>query len=89
MSAIKTGISIREDLAREADELAAELGLTRSQLFSLAVSELLERRESCRITERLDEAYGDGLEDDERELLDRSRDYHRDRLGGEWRPARD
>jgi predicted DNA-binding protein len=81
MPPIKTGISIPEDLARRADALAEELNVTRSQLFSRALSEFIERYENVRLLERLNEAYSEGPDEDESELLERAREYHRDRFG--------
>lgn len=54
---MKTAISIPDDLFQAADELANELGVTRSKLYASAVSEYLDRRRDERITELLDEVY--------------------------------
>ena len=54
---MKTAISIPDDLFQAADELANELGVTRSKLYATAVSDYLARRRDERITELLDEVY--------------------------------
>lgn len=81
MANVKTAVSINEDLAGEADALARELRITRSRLYGMALREFLKRHENRRLLERLNEAYADGLDDEERELLKRAKDYHRDRFG--------
>lgn len=54
---MKTAISIPDDLFQAADELAIELGVSRSKLYATAVAEYLDRRRDERITELLDEVY--------------------------------
>lgn len=54
---MKTAISIPDPVFREADELAAELGLSRSALYTEAVREYLAARSRARVTERLDSIY--------------------------------
>jgi metal-responsive CopG/Arc/MetJ family transcriptional regulator len=83
MATVKTGISIPEDLAREADALAKELNITRSQLFSRAVAEFVERHENRKLLERINEAYAEGLDEEERELLRRAGGYYRERFSGD------
>jgi hypothetical protein len=86
MSAIKTGVSIREDLAKKADILAEELEVSRSQLYAMALSEFIERHENRRLLERLNEAYGDEPSEEEEEFLERMRVYQGrliERLEGE------
>ena len=43
MKALRTTISIPEDIYRDAEEVAKRLGMTRSQLYSKAVSDFLNR----------------------------------------------
>jgi metal-responsive CopG/Arc/MetJ family transcriptional regulator len=78
--AIKARISINENLAREADRLAEELAVSRSQLYVMALAEFIERRESCKLRRQLDEVYADGLDEEEQHLLPRARDYRHQRL---------
>ena len=54
---MKTAISIPDDLFQAADELAKELGVTRSKLYATAVSDYLARRRDEHITALLDEVY--------------------------------
>jgi metal-responsive CopG/Arc/MetJ family transcriptional regulator len=83
MSAVKTGVSIRGDLAKQADDLAEELKVSRSRLYAMALSEFIERHKNRRLLERLNEVYADGPTDEEKELLERAKDYRRDRFGSE------
>ncbi|MYA59502.1 MAG: hypothetical protein F4X40_02935 [Chloroflexi bacterium] len=54
---MKTAISIPDDLFQAADELANELGVSRSKLYATAVSDYLARRRDEHITALLDEVY--------------------------------
>ncbi len=53
---MKTAISIPDELFREADELAARLGKSRSQMYREALTEYLSRRGAHDVTAALDEA---------------------------------
>ena len=52
--ALKTAISIPDELFAQADRLAARLGLSRSALYVRAVKEYLRHQEQASVTERLD-----------------------------------
>ena len=54
---MKTAISVPDDLFQAADELAKELGVTRSKLYATAVSDYLARRRDEHITSLLDDVY--------------------------------
>ena len=54
---MKTAVSVPDDLFRQAEEAARRLRVSRSKLFSTALSEFLQRQESNSITERLNEVY--------------------------------
>jgi metal-responsive CopG/Arc/MetJ family transcriptional regulator len=54
---MKTAISLPDDLFKLAEAAARRLRMSRSQLYAAALSEFLERRQSNRITERLNEIY--------------------------------
>lgn len=55
---MKTAISIPDPLFKAADQLAASLGISRSQLFQRALRLLLEKHEGADITAALDKVYG-------------------------------
>jgi metal-responsive CopG/Arc/MetJ family transcriptional regulator len=54
---MKTAISIPDKLFRSADSLAKRLGLSRSQLYSTAISEYLSKHQDRQVTERLNAIY--------------------------------
>lgn len=64
---MKTAISIPEKLFESAEQFARERGMSRSELYSVALRHYLGEHRGEMITERLDEIYGgksDGLEPD-------------------------
>ena len=66
-AAMKTAISIPDDVFEGAERVASALGLSRSELHATAVREFVERYRSADVTERLDRIYG---EDDSLSRLD-------------------
>ncbi len=55
---MKTAISVDDDLVREADRTAREIGVSRSRLFSLAMRNFLRNRRHEKIVEELNRVYG-------------------------------
>lgn len=66
---MKTAISIPDDVFEEAERLAAELGQSRSQLYSQAVREYVARHSADRVTSTLDAVYAGEEDDSELEFL--------------------
>ncbi|MCC6197956.1 MAG: ribbon-helix-helix domain-containing protein [Burkholderiales bacterium] len=60
---MRTAISIPEDVFRSAEELAERLGISRSELYSKAVSQLVAKHRDATVTARLNDVYGPGGED--------------------------
>jgi metal-responsive CopG/Arc/MetJ family transcriptional regulator len=56
---MKTAISIPDKVFHSADSLAKRLGLSRSQLYSTAISEYLSKHQGKQITERLNSIYSE------------------------------
>ena len=56
---MKTAISVPDKVFDSADELAQELGISRSELYSTAVAEYLAKHKAEDVTARLNEVYGD------------------------------
>lgn len=83
MTTIKTTISIEEKLFHRAEELAEELQLSWSQLVSLALSAFIERYETQKITDKLNEVYADGLTQEDEEILEAGRRMFLEILEGE------
>jgi predicted transcriptional regulator len=59
---MKTAISIPDGLFEAAERLAAQLGVSRSRLFQMAIAAFLEEHRQDRVTEALDGIYGSGGE---------------------------
>ena len=59
---MKTAISIPDRVFRSAEQLAARLGVSRSQLYSKALAALVDKHRDDLITSRLNEIYGPGAE---------------------------
>ena len=53
----------------EADQLAGDLGLSRSGLIADALRDYLKKRRQMRITDQLNQAYATGPTDAERRLV--------------------
>ena len=56
---MKTAISIPDKVFRSADALAKRLGISRSELYTTAVTELLTRNQGRQVTARLDAVYAE------------------------------
>ncbi len=56
---MKTAISIRDDIFEAAEQVALDLGISRSELYSKAVELFVARHAGEHVTERLNALYGD------------------------------
>jgi hypothetical protein len=56
---MKTAISIPDPVFHSAEELAARLGISRSELYCRALREMLEKHDVAAITAQLDAVHGD------------------------------
>lgn len=56
---MKTAISIPDDVFEAAERAASRLGISRSQFYSTAVREFIERAQRSDVTARLDQIYSD------------------------------
>jgi metal-responsive CopG/Arc/MetJ family transcriptional regulator len=54
---MKTTVSLPDDLFRQAEATAKKVRVSRSQLYTQAIAEFLERSRSEHVTERLNEIY--------------------------------
>jgi len=57
---MKTAISIPDRVFHSAEQLAARLGVSRSRLYTRALSTLVEKHRDDLVKTRLDEIYGSG-----------------------------
>jgi predicted transcriptional regulator len=55
---MKTAISIPDALFQAADQLAARLGLSRSELYARAVADWVAQHQADTVTAQLDAVYG-------------------------------
>ena len=65
MPSVKTAISVDKSLLDKIDATAKNMSLSRSKFFSLAAKNYLHQIETQELIKKLDEAYGDGLDDEE------------------------
>ena len=56
---MKIAISIQDDIFKEVEETAKELHCSRSEIFSTAVREFLEKMKSKRLLDALNKAYSE------------------------------
>jgi metal-responsive CopG/Arc/MetJ family transcriptional regulator len=66
---MKTAISVDDALMQEADEVARNLGLSRSRLIADALRDYLRKRRGMQITQQLNDTYSDVPSGDERRLV--------------------
>jgi metal-responsive CopG/Arc/MetJ family transcriptional regulator len=84
MPSVKTAISIEEPLYREMDSLAREMKVSRSSLFSRAVSEYLQNHKNWKLFEDLNRAYGNPPDTEEKNLIAKRRSRHRKLVRSQW-----
>ena len=60
---MKTAISVPDHVFRLTEQLAARLGVSRSELYSRALEALVDKHRDDWITSRLNEIFGPGRED--------------------------
>ena len=63
MSSVKTAISVEKSLLDKIDATAKNLSLSRSKFFAVAAENYLHHIETQELIEKLNEVYGDGLDD--------------------------
>ncbi len=59
MAGVKTAISLQKDLFDQVNNLAKEMHVSRSRLFTLAVEDYLKKNESRKILAKINAAYDD------------------------------
>ena len=69
MSSVKTAISVEKSLLDKIDETAKHLSLSRSKFFAVAAKNYLHQIETQELIEKLNEVYGDGLDETEMKTL--------------------
>jgi len=56
--AVKTAVSLPDEIFRRAERAAKKLGVSRSELYAKAIAAYLESFETGEVTKLLDEVYG-------------------------------
>lgn len=84
MATVKTAISIQESLFDQVNDLAQELQIPRSQLFTLAVEQFIKRHENRSMFEALNEVYDEAPDPDEEALQEGMRRQQRQLVEGQW-----
>ena len=56
---MKTAISLPDPLFEAAEELASDLGVSRSELYARALAEFVEKRQAQAVREALDTVYAE------------------------------
>ena len=73
---MKTAISIPDELFNKVDELASELHLSRSQVFTDAVIEYLERQQNLKILEAINKVYSEDETEVEKRLREEGKKHY-------------
>jgi len=73
---MKTAISIPDDIFRELEKFAKDHNYSRSEVFVLAVKELLKKMESKQLLDALNTAYSDIEPSEEKTLRRKSKKYY-------------
>lgn len=84
MGTIKTAISIDSNLFEKINKLSEEIKLSRSQIFSQAVKYFIERKNNLELVRRINRAYPDVIDEDEKELLESSKHKYAEIIEEEW-----
>ncbi len=84
MANVKTAISIEEPLFEKVNELASEMAISRSHLFSLAVQEFIQRHKNQKLFDSINSAYSDMPDQDEKTLQTQMRARHLELVKDQW-----
>jgi metal-responsive CopG/Arc/MetJ family transcriptional regulator len=76
MQAVKTAISLDEELLIRVNRLASDLHISRSKVFTLAVQDFLKIRENQSLLEQLNKAYEDFPDKEEKAISKAMRTKH-------------
>jgi hypothetical protein len=81
---METEISLSESLYEQAQAVAREMNITFDQLFLLALEDFTQRRQNQQLFESANEAYKDGLTEEEQDFLRQKREAQRDVVEAQW-----
>jgi len=81
---IKTAISIQKSLFEQAESLAQELNVSRSQLFGLAIETFVKNHQNQILLEEINKAYSDEQDSSDEVRLSKMRKQHRKVVRDKW-----
>ena len=81
---IKTAISIQKSLFEQAESLAQELNVSRSQLFGLAIETFVKNHQNQILLQEINKAYSDEQDTSDKVRLSKMRKHHRKIVRNEW-----
>jgi len=81
---VKTAISIQKSLFEQAESLAQELNVSRSELFGLAIETFVKNHQNQALLQEINNAYSDEPEASEKARLSKMRKHHRKIVRNEW-----
>ena len=84
VSTIKTAISIQKSLFEEAESLAQELNVSRSELFGLALETFVRNHQNQKLLQEINQAYSDDPDPTEKVRLTKMRKHHRKMVRNAW-----
>ncbi len=70
MATVKTAISLSQPLAKRVDAWARRMKVPRSRLCAMALEDFLRRQENKELVRRINEAYSDAPDQEEKDWLD-------------------
>jgi metal-responsive CopG/Arc/MetJ family transcriptional regulator len=80
---IKTAISIQKSLFEQAESLAQELNVSRSELFGLAIETFVKNHQNQILLQEINKAYSEQDPSDQ-VRLSKMRKHHRKTVRNEW-----
>lgn len=84
MQNVKTAISLQKSLFEQAEKLARKMKVSRSRLFVLALEQYIQQQESRQLLAKINAAYAEEPDEDERLYRQKTRQQHRRITKGEW-----
>ena len=69
MAKTKPDISLNQPLLDRLNEVALEMKISQSKLVALAVEEFLQRQQTRKLVDSINQAYQDGPDEEDREWL--------------------
>jgi metal-responsive CopG/Arc/MetJ family transcriptional regulator len=81
---VKTAISIQKYLFEQAENLAHELNVSRSELFGLAIETFVKNHQNKSLLQTINKAYSGEQDTTDKVRLSKMRKSHHNVVRGEW-----